>query len=235
MVAENLGDVFDVQSSTWKNQEVDLEVGDSGEYDVILERDNQGSPELQTSGVWVDECSIYPATSGIPPYAGSESYKLPPNRSPWVPPPQLRGTDGKIKNPSFEPLNNFRWFVSGELKFTSVDPLDGSRSMFVYPSSTVASQTFYLTKDQRYRVRCYVRGPGTLTMEIIFKGNRLSKNSVGPVNPIARGDWGHTNLVFDAAGITHLLTLYNDGDGEVIVDFCTLFTFSGALTDPELS
>jgi len=107
--------------------------------------------------------------------------------------------------------------------------------MYVYPGETVARQTIWLDQGERYRMRCYIRGSGSLTMEVLHQGNRVSKNTFGPVTPTAYGDWGYKEIVFDATGITNEVLLYIVGNSQCLVDFCTLLPFSGALTDPELS
>uniref|UniRef100_A0A7S0BFI9 Beta-porphyranase A C-terminal domain-containing protein n=1 Tax=Rhodosorus marinus TaxID=101924 RepID=A0A7S0BFI9_9RHOD len=233
--AENLGNTFSVENSDWKSQEVDFEILTSADYEIVLERDDGGDPGAQSGAVWADDCSLYLATDGIPPYFGTGAYNLPTDLPTWNPPAALLGSGQEIRNPSFESWGNFQWTVDGSLKLSALQPRLGARALYVYPEETVARQTVWLDRGERYRMRCYVRGSGALTMEILYKGNRISKNSFGPVFPIAYGDSGYKQMVFDATGITNEVLLYNVGNSECLVDFCTLLPFTGALTDPELS
>mmetsp|Transcript_10909 Transcript_10909/g.15721 ORF Transcript_10909/g.15721 Transcript_10909/m.15721 type:complete len:141 (-) Transcript_10909:133-555(-) len=72
LFGENVGNTSEGPNEKWRNQELDILVRSSGEYEIVLERDNQGIAGLQSSGVRADECSLYPAAD-IPAFVGSDS------------------------------------------------------------------------------------------------------------------------------------------------------------------
>ncbi|KAJ8901443.1 hypothetical protein NDN08_007289 [Rhodosorus marinus] len=218
----NHAETFDeANSATWKNQEIDFFLKNRGEYDIMLERDDGGNPNLQGGGVYADTCTLYKADA-VPPYVGSSTVGYS-GLNAWTPPVGVQEHRNLFKNPSFEMESSFGWLLEGPREFRANEQLEGEQCLMLYPGG-LAEQSFSLVKGQTYEFRCYVFDKCPLVMEIQKSGQVLQTlEEGGPFIPVGQGSWRMKHFSFEAKAGIHFFKIYVRSTSEpCMVDYCAV-------------